>query len=111
MYSYLADDPPATTTPPPPTPLPEAPATPQRQERFRGRRQWQHPEPQPRLTIEQAGQFAPPGYYQAQPRIVPQPAVMTDAAATESSKTRDWLIQGAIAAGVALLVAMMTGKK
>lgn len=109
MYSYLADNPTSTTTTPPPAPLPEAPAPPQRQERFRGRRQWPQPQLQPRMMVEQTGQFAPPGYYQAQPRIVAQPEPQA-APPAESSKTRDWLIQGAIAAGAALLVAMMTKK-
>ncbi|HMV47030.1 MAG TPA: hypothetical protein PKD31_04700 [Blastocatellia bacterium] len=67
--------------------------------------------PQRQVSMRPMGhQFAPPGYYQAQPRIVPQPPQATDATAAESSKTRDWLIQGAIAAGAALLVAMMTKK-
>ncbi len=120
MYSiFLADDVPPTTPPAPtpaepptapPPPLVEslAPTLSRQLNKFRDKKRL----PQRQMSARPMGhQFAPPGYYQAQPQIVPQLPQATDAAAIESSKTRDWLIQGAIAAGAALLVAMLTSKK
>lgn len=110
MYqALLADDPAGTTT--------MAPAPPQRQERFRGRLRWQprwqqpraQPQGQPQPPSQQDGQFAPPGYYQAQPQIVPAaPAPST----MEASGLPSWVLPVAIGGGVLLLLmVMMSGKK
>jgi len=87
----------------------------QRAPQLRQQRRWQ-PRPQqgrgttdPAGTTDQSGQFAPPGYYEAQPQIEAPAAAVPVAA--PSSGLPSWVIPGAIAAGAALLVGMMTSKK
>jgi len=117
-HAYLADPDPTVTTAATdttaavPAMTTQAPP-PQRDEQYFNRRRWQprqHRPLQMRQQTQDAGRFAPPGYYQAQPRIEARPAP-TNSAPTSSSGVNSWLIQGAIAVGAALLVGLMSSKK